>query len=244
MTASPPVADKVFAHAGDIGDCISSLPTVRAMGGGFYLVFEKRNIDSVADRRESMRGARFEALKPLLEAQPYIRECAWSESMIDGCHDFSTFRHDFRPDENLADWQARHFSVEISHDPWLSCVRSPKSIGRTVVARSLRYQNRDFPWKSLISKHRNEILFVGLPEEHRSFQISNGAIVEYCPTTNLLELAEVINGADRFIGNQSCPFWIAAGLGVPLIQEVWPQGPNSIIKRKNARYLNRPPYNL
>lgn len=213
------------------------------MGGGFYLLFDKAQ-DAPVDRRESLKGPRYDALRPLLAAQPYIREVAWADTIIDDCHDFSTFRHDFRPEENLADWQARHFEVEITHDPWLTCVRSPKSIGRTVVARSLRYHNRDFPWRAVIAKHRQDILFVGLPEEHKAFQITHGTIVEHCPTANLLELAEVINGCDRFYGNQSCPFWIAAGLGVPLVQEVWPQGPNSQIKRKNARYLSRPPYNL
>lgn len=239
MTESPPVASKPFGHSGDIGDIIACLPSIRAMGGGHLGVFDRKTI-----QRESMRGARYEALKPLLEVQPYIHGVSWDDEPEEGIYDFSTFRHDFILEENLADWQARHLNIRISHDPWITCVRSPKSIGRTVVARSLRYHNRDFPWRAIIAKHRKDILFVGLPEEHKAFQITNGTIVEHCPTENLLELAEIINGSDRFYGNQSCPFWIAAGLGVPIVQEVWQQGPNSIIPRKNARYLMRPPYNL
>lgn len=242
MTASP-VAVSSFSHRGDIGDCVASLPAVKAFGGGDYIIFDKPD-EAAIGRRESLRGARYEALKPLLEAQPYIRSVSWHNGDPGASHDLSTFRHDFIPSENLIDWQARHLGIAVSHDPWLTCLRSPIGIGRTVVARSMRYQNRDFPWKRFIAENRQSILFVGLPEEHKAFQISNGCVVEYCPTANLLELAEIINGADRFIGNQSCPFWIAAGLGVTLVQEVWPQGPNSIVKRKNARYLCRPPFSL
>lgn len=240
MTASPPVnASRVYGHSGDIGDIIAALPTVRALGEGDFVIFDRKTM-----QRESMQGKRFDVLKPLLEAQPYIRSVQWSDYPIETPYDFSTFRHDFRPNENLADWQARHLQVEISHAPWLTARRSERSIGKTVIARSFRYQNRDFPWKRLVAQYNREVLFVGLPEEHKAFQISNGCIVEYCPTADLLELAEIINGADRFIGNQSCPFWIAAGLGVTLMQEVWPQGPNSKIVRRNARYLCRPPFNL
>lgn len=228
-----------FAHSGDLGDIIASLPTVRAMGGGDFLIFHREGAN-----RESMKGARFNSIRPLLEAQPYVRECAWNEAIIENCQDLSTFRHDFRPDENLVQWQARHLGVSVSEEPWLSCARSSKSFGKTVVARSLRYQNYDFPWKRLIAQYRTELIFVGTEDEHKAFQICNGCIVEHCRTANLLELAEIINGADRFIGNQSCPFWIAAGLGVTLIQEVWPVGPNSIIKRKNARYFNRGSYSI
>lgn len=228
----------VYGHAGDLGDCIASLATIRAMGScGDIAIFERPG-----SHRESMRGARYEALKPLLEAQPYIGSVEWSNEPVATPYDFSTFRHDFVAGENLAEWQARHVGVTITMDPWLVARRSEKGIGRTIVARSMRYQNRDFPWRRLVAEHRNKILFVGLPEEHKAFQVSNGAIVEYCSTGNLLELAEIINGADLFIGNQSCPFWIAAGLGVPLIQEVYPLAQNSIVKRRNARYFNRPPF--
>lgn len=228
----------LFGSSGDLGDCIASLAVVKAMHGGDYVLF-----DRPVSNRESMKGARYEALRPLLKAQPYLGSVWWDESPTP-THDFSTFRHDHKPGEDLASWQARHLGVTIDHSPWLTAFRSPKSLGRVVIARSFRYQNLEFPWKRFVAKYRKEVLFVGLPDEHRSFQVSNGCIVEYCPTGNLLELAEVIAGADLFIGNQSAPFWIAAGLGVNLIQETFPPIQNSIIKRPNAKYLIRPPFNV
>lgn len=230
-----------YGSSGDLGDIIASLAVVKAMGRGHYAIF-----DRAGSNRESMKGARYEALKPLLEFQRYIFNVDWwnDPSSARADHDFSTFRHDHKQGEDLASWQARHLGVTIDHSPWLTAFRSPKSLGRVVIARSFRYQNLEFPWKRFVAKYRKEVLFVGLPDEHRSFQVSNGCIVEYCPTANLLELAEVIAGADLFIGNQSAPFWIAAGLGVNLIQETFPPIQNSIIKRPNAKYLIRPPFNV
>lgn len=228
-----------YGHSGDIGDAIASLAVIRQMGGGSMVFFDREN-----GRRESMKGARFEALKPLIEAQPYMRGCSWSDKETQLDYDFSTFRHDHKQGEDLATWQGRHLGVETVLDPWLVAYRSPKGLGRVVVARSFRYQNLEFPWRRFVSEHRRKMLFVGLPDEHKAFQIQAGTLVEYCPTSNLLELAEIIAGCELFIGNQSCPFWIAAGLGVNLVQESYRQSLNSIVKRPNAKYLIHPPYNL
>lgn len=229
----------IYGHSGDAGDALACLAVIRAMDGGDMIFFDRDGAS-----RRSMKGERFEALKPLIEAQPYIGRCSWSDAIPQLDHDFSTFRHDHKPGEDLLSWQARHVEVKPCFDPWLMCRRSEKSIGRVVVARSNRYQNLEFPWRRLVATHRKKLLFVGLPDEHQSFQIANGCMVEYCPTRNLLELAEIINGCELFIGNQSCPFWIAAGLGVNLIQESFRAALNSIIKRPNAQYLIHPPYNV
>jgi ADP-heptose:LPS heptosyltransferase len=58
--------------------------------------------------------------------------------------------------------------------------------------------------------------------------------VPHQPTSNLLEAARVIAGADLFVGNQSCCFWIAEAMKKKLVLEVWPQGPNSNVFRDGA----------
>jgi hypothetical protein len=40
-----------------------------------------------------------------------------------------------------------------------------------------------------------------------------------------------------FIGNQSSPFWIAAGLHHPLIQETCLDVPDSIVRYEGANYF-------
>lgn len=221
-----------------MGDIVAALPTMRSLGGGDIVI----SSPSGNQGRESLLGDRFESLRMLLEAQPYIGKVEWNDSPDGVTHDFSGFRVEQQYGESLLDWQARYVGVKASSDPWLMAIRSPASIGRTVIARSPRYHNPGFPWNAVLSKHRNA-LFVGLRSEHEEFIRTVGR-VDFQPTNNLLELAEVINGANLFVGNQSCPFWIAAGLGVPLIQESWPHSPNSQIPRKNAKYLIRGPFIL
>lgn len=225
----------VFCHRGDLGDIVACLPTIRALGGGSIVIGPQTGTNQ---GRESLKGGRFEAIRPLLESQPYIDRVEWSDTPRDFTHDFTDFRQNWISEESLLDWQARHLSVKASTDPWLAVFRSPVAFNRIVIARSLRYHNPIFPWFAILAKHKNP-LFVGTKEEHSDFERKMGRAVEHHPTQNLLELAEVIAGTHLFVGNQSCPFWIAAGLGVPLIQESWPHSPNSQIKRPNARYALR-----
>lgn len=229
----------VFRHAGDLGDVIACLPVIRALGGGDIVCGPQ---DCKNTGRECLRGARFEALRPLLEAQPYIEKVTWSEEPKGFTHDLLNFRDNPQRGENLLDWQARYLGVKASSDPWLQCFRSAVSLDRPVFARSTRYHNPIFPWWVVLAKYKNP-LFVGTSEEHTAFQSVLGTNIEYHPTANLLELAQVIAGARMFVGNQSCPFWIAAGLGVNLIQESWPHSPNSQVERSNARYMIRGVFN-
>jgi hypothetical protein len=230
------VKRRAFFHTGDLGDIIASLPTVRALGGGPYFIGN-------GFARESMQGGRFNAIKPLLEAQTYIESVAWSDTKPNGAHDFSTFRHDPISGESLAHWQARHIGVEISTDPWLTVPVSDRAKGRAVIARSLRYHSRWRMWNTILKAHP-DALFVGLREEHLHLSSTTQVKFEHAPTADLLELASIIAGCTLFIGNQSCPWWIAFALGVPTIQEVFQNSPNSRIERAGARYFDEPPFTL
>lgn len=227
----------VLCHSADLGDVIAAMPTLRALGGGRIIIGPI--VNAPMRGRESLKGARFEALKPLLLAQPYVEGIEWQDDPRGFTHDLRDFRHGEQHGESLLNWQARFLGVAASDEPWLTVEPSLVSKGRTVIARSARYHNSDFPWKEVLQEHPNA-LFVGTEQEHLQFTREVGP-TEYCHTPNLLNLAGVIAGADLFFGNQSCPFWIAAGLGAPLVQEMWMPSPNSIVQRKNARYLRRGP---
>lgn len=224
--------ENVFLHAGDIGDIIACLPTIRAMGGGNLVI-------GPGYCRESMFGARFDAIKPLLEAQSYIRSVEWMSEPIGITEDFSTFRKNHIKGESLAHWQARHLGVEISLEPWLDVGPIRRDPALVIFARSPRYHFPHFPWFKLIKQHKDAV-FVGAPSEHVTFCEEFRCKIGYQPTGDLLELAKLIASAGAFYGNQSCPFWIAAGLGVNLTQEVWPHDANSIIPRPNASYPRTP----
>lgn len=220
---------------GDLGDVISSLPILRALGGGEIVVSESRFTDRGRAPRETMRGARYEAIRPLLEAQPYVSKVEWQDEPMGITHDLSFFRT-VPPlrGENLAERQARYLGVETNLEPWLTVPKFEQH-GRTILARSSRYHNFFFPWGELIHKCA-PVTFVGLPAEHLALERETKWNFPYQPTKDLLELAMVISGAKLVIANQSAPFWIAVGLGMPLIQETFAADPNSIVRRDNCVY--------
>ena len=211
-----------------MGDCVASLVAVKALGGGDYKIGFRPE-----GQRESMRGYRFDAIQPLLTHQHYINSCEWTEKTDGFGKDFSTFRSRYQLHGNLAEQQARHIGVQVSTiEPWLKVI--PSYHDNVVIARTSRYHNPMFPWRKIVERFKNKI-FVGSVVEHKDFQSQFGKI-EFQPTQNLLELAQVIAGCKMLVSNQSCPFWIAAGLGMPLIQETYLSDMNSIVLRSNCSY--------
>lgn len=186
-----------------------------------------------------MKGKRFDALLPLLEEQPYIESVKWVNKPTKFDYDFSFFqRRDHKYGECLTDWQAYAVGLTdcgYSFDPWLNVSVRDKFRGRAVINRTDRYHNGSFPWDWIKRVYGRDAVFVGHKNEHRQFERECWDI-DYVSTNDLLELAELIAGADIFIGNQSCPMWIAFGLGKKVIQETWPGGPNSCVPRPGCIY--------
>lgn len=82
-----------------------------ACGGGHIVIGQR-----LMGQRESMRGARYDSIKPLLEAQPYVKSVSWSNDFSQD-HinvDFGRFRVDYVTHQNLALQHARYARVAIS----------------------------------------------------------------------------------------------------------------------------------
>ena len=221
----------VFRHGGDLGDIIAAMPILREMGGGKVILFHDANAPIGQKGRESLEGTRFEAIKPLLEAQSYVSSVEWGTGV-----DTKNFRTVTRaPNENLTERQARHAGLwPINMSPWLTVPKFEKH-NRVICARSLRYHNPlGFPWRELREAYGARLLFVGLPDEHEAFEKVVGVSVEHAKTDNLLDVATLMAGAPQVVANQSCPLWIAMGLGCKVICEVCPSVPNSTIPRPGS----------
>jgi len=226
---------KVFYSGGDLGDIVAAMPCIRQLGGGDLIIGD--SLINGMQPREKMAGKRFEAIKPFLKEIPFIHSVTFGERPAQLDFDFSTFRVNYRHSENLARWQARHVGIQkLDESKWVDVMPSQQSKGRVIVARSPRYHNRFFPWRRIMERYKNKAMFIGLPEEHDAFQREFGTI-EYRRTENILEVAELIAGSQMFVGNQSCPAWIAMGLAHPIIMEVWPEHPNSMVVRDNAKFV-------
>lgn len=230
-----------FRHAGDIGDIIAFLPTMRALGGGELL------IEAATYTRQQLTPDKWCGVDLLIKQQPYVTDVRpWSREFANfNGNDFRARMHQFMgrgmfKDKSLCDWMLEAHGVPLAarDSAWLSV--EPKKVARVVFNRTgpgrdgrFVYHNHLFPWHRIWQKYGKDAVFIGSELEHQVFCATCGEVPHF-KTANLLEAAQVINGADLFVGNQSVCFWIAEGLKKPLILEVWPQGPNSNIFRPNA----------
>ncbi len=228
--------DKVsgFYHSGDFGDIIASLPVIRHLGGG--VLYLGPHTHPGRGPREGMNPTRFAVIKPLLDGLPYLTKVEFVAGPPADVKDFSSFRQTPQlPAENLIDWQARHLGVDdiVDASPWLLVPASLNNL--VVVARSMRYQTPNFPWKQILRKYGQSVMFVGLPVEHQAFQQRVGR-VQFSTTKTLLDVAKLIAGAKFCFCNQSCCFWISAALGKPTVQETCLTELNSIVGRPGLVY--------
>jgi ADP-heptose:LPS heptosyltransferase len=126
----------------------------------------------------------------------------------------------------------------IADDPWIE-VPDPKKVAPIVIARSNRYKNYRFPWKTLWQRFKHKSVYIGLRHEWKLFCERVEDKVPYYPTSNFLEIAQVIAGSKLFIGNQSAPYAVAEGMKHDTIQETSPRIPSIYFNRPNARYYLR-----
>ena len=222
-----------FRHTGHIGDIIAFLPVFYAMGGTKLLI---------ADELWGlpMTGFKYDSVKPLLVSQGIEVELNSNTPSID--YDVSNWRECYEHHISLTDAQARylrlvprgtgHLSIT---GPWLKVDADPCTRGRVIFNRTPRYRNPGFCWKDALVHFGSRSLFIGTKEEHEEFERLVGKI-EHHPTADCLKIANAIEGADFFVGNQSSSFWIAAALRKPLVQEVDLVVTNSIIEYAGAHY--------
>jgi len=228
-----------FHHTGDLGDIIASLPVIRALGGG-RLVISDAKFPLGHGPRESVRGARFEALRHITGAAPYVSEIVWEDNPQGVTHDIASFRSlTWQVAETLAQWQGRYFRLALpaAPAPWLH-IAEPVMHNKIVVAHTHRYNTTYFPWRLLVDKYWEDMVFLGLRNEYIDFVSCAKKDIQWVKTSNLLQATEYIAGSRLFIGGQSVLFWIAAGLGHPLIQETQIYTRNSVIPRDNALYTD------
>lgn len=230
---SPFTREITVLHQGHIGDIIAFIPIYRKLGA-------TRLVVSDASWGAPMSGYKYNSLKPLLDSQG-IHSCMNPENpSVD--YDTTNWRECYQDNITLMDSMARYLHVvdrntghmEID-GPWLSVEPNENLNGKVIINRSHRYRNDKFPWSEIMARYGKDAVFIGTDEEHDDFVQSFGKITRYL-TKDCLEVARAIAGCKLYIGNQSSAYWIAAGLRVPLVQEVYEIAPNSMIKYPGAVY--------
>lgn len=227
-----------YSHSGNLGDIIWGLPIITHFGaGGLNLipgniptVIRKYNNGPVFPEYENRLSQKdFDMIAPLLEAQPYITKLTFEkDKTLD--YDLDLFRSTVGSafKTNFIETFFQTFNIPYdpatAFTPWLTA--TPKEVAKVVVTRTSRFHSgktTTIPtWINLLRSHRisQEGVFIGLPEEHEAFQKLFCIQVPYYKINNFLEMAEVIAGAETYIGNQTFAYSLAIGLGKKTILEL------------------------
>jgi len=226
----------IFRHSGTFGDLIYSLSVVKKMGGGTFAVHLENIENCVAQygyrpnevdpaHRGRFRNSDFDLLRPLLSRQSYIKNVTvWT-----GDHDvdLDCFRGVlFRGFEgNYVEAYHRTFNLPFTatvyNETWLEA--DPVQVAPVVINRTSRYRcpQGTGTWQGLLEQANitQNGIFVGTKDEHEDFVRSTGFSVQYYAVQNFKQLADVVAGADLFMGNQSAAYSIAMGLGKSSVLE-------------------------
>ena len=223
-----------FKHSGAFGDLIYSLPIVKHFNGGeFYLHLNQ--IDWIGQHyygsppnpfhQGRMTQQDFEYMKSFMLAQSYITKFDIMRQDTEITHNLDKFRLPFvgHPG-NYIDIYSSVFGLNESaaltarSTAWLTVPEVRQIKNRPVVInRSLRWipGSPGKQWNIWQQEGmEDQAIFVGLPEEHAAFQKATKWTIPHISTNSMLEVAELIAGSEKYIGNQSQGLALAIGLGV------------------------------
>jgi len=239
----------VYSTSGNLGDIIWGLPVIKQLGGGELNLIpggipdaiRKYNNGPVFPEYENRLSQKdFDMIEPLLEAQSYITKVTFEKHKAFD-YDLDLFRGTVGQafTKNFIETYAETFKIPADYSPWLTV--TPKKIAKTVITRTTRYHSpktSTIPtWIKLLREHKasTEAIFVGLPDEHKAFQDLFNITITHYKVNNFLEIAEVIAGADRFIGNQTFANGLARGLDKETFLEL--RSVDCYIEKENCHYF-------
>jgi hypothetical protein len=226
-----------FSTMGTFGDTIYSLCAVKLLGGG-NLYVKLNALDEYcrtiigwpnagpASGRYTEKD--YQMLEPLLNAQDYLDHVAvwnneeidcdfidhWKMHLIQGWQGNQTECYGICIGKNIHDPAIRS---KLLFEPWLTPVEPIKIPGRPIVVNRTNrhlFGANGSGWHHYIKNRIEDYgVFIGTDSEHDSFENTFKITIPHCRVNDLLEMAQVIQGSELFIGNQSCALSIAIGLG-------------------------------
>ena len=232
---------KTFKHSGDMGDIIFSLPTIRALGGG-VLFLDPEGGESeplVAWNRftnTKLTPSIIRFISALLWGQKYIHEVRWWDGReVD--YNLDKFRSHVRHN-NLSDSHLAAFALPLEErdQKWLKV--HPKKLDKPYfIARSCRYHGNFSFWEQIDPEVIKNAYFIGHEKEHEYFEYTFGHKIDRYVVDDIMDMAGVIAGCEKFYGNQGLPHAIAEGLKKDIVNEVFRPYPAAVFKRENAEYV-------
>ena len=214
-----------FRHSGRMGDVFYSLywTTRYAKGQPFDFILKTGVADRFdpSQRPHLMEPEDAEFIRPLLEAQPYINtvEIESANRTSRDVYVLDSFRQDMRRiiGKEIRTWYY-HFREQIPDGEFdrqvLTLQETPRKFERIAICFTPRYRQKfDL---SPLKQYQDRLVFIGLPDEWRSF-CSIWFSVDYKPVKDALEMLRFMRSCQCFVGNVSGTYAIAECAKVPRI---------------------------
>lgn len=228
---------------GDAGDVIYMASLLHGLGGQHTVLLQMSSRTKA--KGEDGIASLCNLVVPLLESQQYIKEARrYREGdRVDWVSAKFRQQGHYSVGETLMEAHRKHLTATLGlgeglrgQTKWLTAIPDRRTAGRVVVNRTGRYRNQHFPWAQVVRHYGHRLLFVGLQHEWKDVCGQFG-YMDFMPTSNLLEVAQLIAGSALFIGNQSCAFACAEGLKHPRIQETNLEFPDCIFGGDSVQYV-------
>jgi hypothetical protein len=222
-----------FKHSGNAGDIIYSLNVVKqycqanntkcnyliALDVPSTFTEEQHPVGAVM-----MNQAMYDLLKPLLEAQDYIRLVdVYTDQDI--TFDLDLFRQEYRTLSagNIQCWYSNAYP-ELRVNLEEPCINiHPIKNDFVIINRTTRYNNNLIDYTIL----EGDVRFVGVESE---FELMRAVFpeIKHLVVKDFNQLAQYIAGCKLYVGNQSMAFAIAEQLKVRRVLEQYVRAPNVI----------------
>lgn len=221
-----------FNHFGKMGDIIFSLYFCKE----FSEYFNKDKFDfhiqtdveyvpskiqkaSVAEKPVFMSIKSAEFLIPLLRAQPYCELVTYSDYTMKDMIDLNVIRT--QPLNyycgQIRDWYYGLTNLVLPRNFWkkiLFVEPNDKFKDKILFTLTERYVNCNIDYKQ-IEPYKDHLVFIGTEKEHDIFAKSYFDMEYAGQFNNMLQIAQVLQGAKGYIGNQTSIFAVAEGLKIP-----------------------------
>lgn len=232
-----------YKNSFNAGDLITMLPGMQKLyreTGKKAVIYQK--IDVLADydhrtphpvknsngKQVCMNEGLFYLIKPLIEAQEYVSGFyIWHGENVDFDLEATRTKNPEVMRGGLIHQWPMLTIPELQCDlsiPWLNV--EPIVSNSVFINFTGRYRMQGIHYLFL-SEHQEDVIFLGLPEEHLKFCNQWGVDIKHKPVKNFLELARLIAGGRFFLGNQSFCWHLADAMKKKRILEVSHEFPNT-----------------
>lgn len=225
---------KIAACSGGAGDILYSIPVLKQLG--VTVIYIKENF------YHAPHGNLHQTMKRIMESQGFeVRPCsgAFPVGTFDVPCDYNIdkFRDQTgRGTRHIQERMATHFGIKWDKGkPWLDI--PVKDEGYACIHLTERWrQYSSVDWRKVLHGIKDPVKFLGFQHEWVDFCVNAGN-VEWCPTDDVYDMAQVIAGCSRLYSNQSVALVCAQGLGKEYYLERKPGKTNTLLYGTNEHIL-------